>query len=92
MSVDAVIFGIRQIRTLFLDNQWNFSREGTLDILAALDCMREPLMKEDIAGFDQYVNAMLSRSPDMADFILEELFDYLGIRDRDELTLILNQD
>jgi len=89
MSVDTVIHSITRLRKRFTDSPESFSPEGQRKVLLVLDCMRDPLMREDIEGFDQYVDSILAREPDMADFVLEELFDHLGIRTRDELTIKL---
>jgi len=51
--------------------------------------MRDELMREDIAGFDKYVDGILAREPDAADCVLEELFANLEIRTREELTIKL---
>jgi hypothetical protein len=37
------------------------------------------LMAEDVQGFDRYINEVLGREPDAADFLLEELFNELGL-------------
>lgn len=89
MSVDAVIFSITSVRRSFERNPENFSLEGKRKLLLILDCMRDPLMEENIEGFNNYINSLLAREPDAADFVLEELFDELGINTRDELNQLL---
>lgn len=89
MSVDTVIHSISVTRRRFVNNPENFSEAGKAKLLAILDCMRDPLMKEDIEGFDRYVDSVLAREPDAADFVLEEVFEGLGIETRDQLTLVL---
>lgn len=90
MSVDTVIHSISSLRRRFeQDDSNSFSPEGKQRVLLSLDCMRDPLMAEDIAGFDRYVDNLMRRDVDVADFILEELFDHLGITFRVELTAVL---
>jgi hypothetical protein len=89
MSVDTVIHSITRLRKRFTDSPESFSPEGQRKILLILDCMRDPLMREDIKGFDNYVNSLLAREPDAADFVLEELFEHMGIETRDELSIKL---
>jgi hypothetical protein len=89
MSVDTVIHSISNVRRRFEQNPENFSAEGKRKLLLILDCMRDPLMREDVVSFDQYVDSILAREPDAADFVLEELFDDLEIYDRDELSIKL---
>jgi hypothetical protein len=86
MSVDTVIYAITRQRIRFTNSPESFSPEGQRKVLAILDCMRDPLLKEDIAGFDNYVDSLLAREPDAADFVLEELFEQLNIKDREELS------
>jgi len=89
MSVDTVIHAITRQRIRFSNDPESFSKEGQRKVLAILDCMRDPLMKEDIRGFDEYVDGLLAREPDAADFVLEELFEQLNITTRDELSALL---
>lgn len=89
MSVDTVIYAITRQRIRFTNSPESFSPEGQRKVLAVLACMRDPLMKEDIAGFDQYVDGLLAREPDTADFVLDELFEQLDITDREQLSAIL---
>jgi hypothetical protein len=86
MSVDTVIYAITRLRIRFTNSPESFGPEGQRKVLIVLDCMRDPLLKEDISGFDSYVDRLLAREPDLADFVLEELFEQLNITDRDELT------
>lgn len=86
MSVDTVIYSITRLRIRFTAHPESFSSEGQRRVFAVLDCMRDPLLKEDIVGFDHYVDGLLHREPDLADFVLEELFEHLNITVREELT------
>ena len=86
MSVDTVIRAISRLRIRFTSHPESFSPEGQRKVLAVLDCMRDPLMKENINDFDTYVDGLLGREPDLADFVLEELFETLCIRQREELS------
>lgn len=78
MSVDTVNFALTKVRMRFERNPENFSPEGQRKLLAICECMRDRLMREDVEGFNAYVNSILAREPDAADFILEELFSELG--------------
>lgn len=89
MSVDTVIHSLSRLNRRFIEHPESFSPEGQRKVLAALECMRDPLMKEDIPMFDFYVDGLLRREPDLADFVLEELFEHLKITHREELTAIL---
>jgi hypothetical protein len=90
MSVDTVIHSISNLRRRFeQDDSNSFSPEGKQKVLISLDCMRDPLMKDDIPGFDQYVDSLMRCDVDLADFILEELFNHLGITFRVQLTVVL---
>ena len=89
MSVDTVIHSISRLHRRFTEHPESFSPAGRSLVLAVLGCMRDPLMKEDVEGFNSYIDGLLGREPDMADFILDELFEHLGIHDRDQLSAIL---
>ena len=78
MSVDTVNYALTNVRMRFQRNPENFSLWGLRKLLAICDCMRDLLMRGDVAGFDAYVNSVLTGEPDAADFILEELFYELG--------------
>ncbi len=81
MSVDTVNYALTKVRMRFERNPESFSPEGQRKLLAICDCMRDCLMREDAAGFNAYVNSILAREPDAADFILEELYAELGFPD-----------
>jgi hypothetical protein len=59
----------------------HYSPEGQRKLLAMCECMRDYLMKEDVPGFNAYVDSVLAREPDAACFLLEELFEELGFPD-----------
>ena len=89
MSVDTVIHSITSLRQWVIQHPENFHTDDQRRLLLVLDCMRDPLMKENIAEFDRYVDSLLARQPDTADFVLEEMFEHLNIGTRDELTAVL---
>lgn len=78
MSVDTVNEALTKVRLFILNNFNSFTPEGQTKLLAIADCMRESLMKDDVKGFDQYVDSILAREPDAAVFILDELYLHLG--------------
>ena len=86
MSVDTVIYAITRQRIRFINSPESFGPEGQRKVLTMLEVMRTQLMSEDIVGFDDYIDMKLAKEPDLADFVLEELFEQLNITDRDELT------
>lgn len=90
MSVDTVLEAITKVRICF-QNDCNdmFTLDTRRSLLLTLDTLRDPLLKEDIKAFDNYVDTLLMNSPDRADFILTEIFEHLGIEDREELSAIL---
>jgi len=53
--------------------------------------MRSYLMCEDAVGFNNYIDSVLAREPDAADYVLEDLFDDLNITVREELTAKLEE-
>lgn len=91
MSVDTVNYALTDVTRRIRNNPNNFSESGQQTLLAIADCMRGYLMSEDVNGFNRYVDSVLAREPDAADYILEDLFDALGITIREELSDILLQ-
>ncbi len=85
MSADTVNYALTKVRMRFERNPENFSAEGRRKLVAMCECMRDYLMKGDVQGFNRYVDSLLSREPDAACFILEELFEELGL-DADKVT------
>jgi len=77
MSVDTVNYALTKVRRQLERYPEFFTPEGLRSMVAMCECMRDSLMKEDIAGFDSYVDGILARHPDSADYILEALFDEL---------------
>jgi hypothetical protein len=92
MSVDTVNYALTTVTRRYKNNPNNFSEQGQRKLIAICECMRDYLMKEDVAGFNNYVDAVLAREPDAADFILEDLFAELGIEIREELTAKLEEE
>lgn len=90
MSVDTVNYALTTVRRSIIDHPDNYSVEGRMELLAMCACMRDYLMQEDIAGFDRYVDSRLAKEPDAMSFLLEELFNTLGIEMRGELEIILD--
>ncbi len=91
MSVDTVNAALTRVRLSIQRHPDSFSPEGHRALLLSCEVMRHHLMREDIQGFDHYVDNLLAQHPDRADFILEELFQDLKIQRREELTAILEE-
>lgn len=89
MSVDTVNYALTKTRMSIQRMPEAFTEPGYNLLIAVCGCMRDELMREDIAGFDKYVDGVLAREPDAADYVLEELFANLEIRTREELTIKL---
>jgi len=89
MSVDTVNYALTKTRMSIRRMPEAFTELGYNLLIAVCGCMRDELMREDIAGFDKYVDSILAREPDAADYVLEELFAHLEIRTREELTIKL---
>jgi len=89
MSVDTVNYALTDVTRRIRDNPNNFSEQGLSKLLAICACMRDCLMGGYIADFDRYVDGLLAREPDAADYVLEDLFNELNIQDRDQLSAIL---
>ena len=92
MSVDTVNVALSTVRRSILEHPDNFSEGGYRKLLAICECMRDCLMKDYVDDFNRYVDGLLGREPDAADFILEELFNTLGITVREELSALLVAD
>jgi len=86
MSVDTVNYALTDVTQRIRNNPGSYSPEGHRKLLAIADCMRSYLIVEDITGFDNYVDSLLAREPDAADYILEDLFEELNITVREELS------
>ena len=89
MSVDTVNYALSDVRRSILEYPDNFSPDGQRKLLAICECMRDSLMKGYIDDFNRYVDGLLGREPDAADYILDDLFSKLGIQDREQLSSIL---
>lgn len=92
MSVDTVNIALSKVRRGILEHPDNFSEGGYRKLLAICESMRDCLMGGYIDDFNRYVDGVLGREPDAADYILEELFNGLGITDREELSAMLVAD
>jgi len=79
MSSDTINEALTTVRRRVETNRGIFGLHETSAVLSTFECMRDYLMKEDIAGFEEYVSQKMAKSPDTMDFILEELFIELGI-------------
>lgn len=79
MSTDTINEALTTVRRRVETNKGLFGLHETSNVLTVFEVMRDFLMKEDIAGFEKYVEHKLRISPDTMDFILEELFSELGI-------------
>jgi hypothetical protein len=89
MSVDTVNEALTRVRLRILKYPDNYSPEGFRKLLGMCECMRANLMAEDIKAFDDFIDDTLSREPDAADFLMEELFEELMIDNREELSAAL---
>lgn len=89
MSTDTVNYALTDVTRRIRENPCNFSAEGLRKLLAICECMRDYLMAEDAQGFNSYVDNIMAREPDAADFVLEDLFEELNITDCDQLQAIL---
>jgi hypothetical protein len=90
MSVDTVNYALTTVTKHIRDDQGNsFSAEGKKRLLDIADCMRSYLIVEDVQNFNWYVDTSLGKHPDTMDYLLEELFEHLNIKTRDELSVIL---
>ena len=89
MSVDTVNYALTDVTRRIRNNPNNFSEQGLGKLLAICGCMRDSLMGGYVDDFNRYVDGVLAREPDAADYILEDLFAELGITDREQLTAIL---
>ena len=86
MSVDTVNYALSNVRRSILEHPENFSETGYRKLLAICDCMRDYLMKDDVEGFNRYVDDVLGREPDAADYIVDDLFNRLLCKDREALS------
>lgn len=91
MSVDTVNYALSDVTLRIRNNPNNFSEEGQRKLLGICECMRSYLMGEDAVGFNNYIDSVLAREPDAADYVLEDLFDELNIAVREELTAKLEE-
>lgn len=91
MSVDTVNYALSDVTRRIRNNPNNFSEEGQRKLLGICECMRSYLMAEDAAGFNNYIDSVLAREPDAADYVLEDLFEELNITVREELTVKLEE-
>lgn len=91
MSVDTVNYALSDVTRRIRNNPNNFSEEGQRKLLGICECMRSYLMCEDAVGFNNYIDSVLAREPDAADYVLEDLFDELNIAVREELTAKLEE-
>lgn len=81
MSVDSVNYALTKVRLSILQHPDAYSPDGQRKLLAMCDVMREYLMQEDAASFNGYINLRLASDPDATDFLLDALFDQLGLGD-----------
>ena len=91
MSVDTVNYALTDVTRRIRNNPNNFSEQGQRLLLAICDSMRDSLMGGYIDDFNRYVDGVLAREPDAADYVLEDLFEELGITTREELSAKLEE-
>jgi hypothetical protein len=94
MSVDTVIGGLSQLAETIRRQRATvsggmFDVEQASDVLAYIETLRAPLMRDNVVEFNRVVDRLLARNPDTADFIMEDLFERLGINTREELSEVL---
>lgn len=84
MSTDSILYAVTsfQRRAAFSEA---LDTDQKSEVIVATDIMRDFLKREDAEGFSSYIDSGLARWPDRFDFILDGLFDELGITDREEL-------
>lgn len=92
MSVDTVNYALTNVRLRIQRFPDSFSETGYRKLLAICECMRDSLMGGFVDDFNRYVDDVLAREPDAADYILEDLFEELNITDREELTAKLTEE
>lgn len=91
MSVDTVNYALTDVTRRIRNNPNNFSEQGLHTLLCICECMRANLIAEDVKAFDDFVNDILAREPDAADYVLEDLFEELNITTREELSAKLEE-
>lgn len=91
MTTDVVNEAVTRVRLNIIKFADSFSREAYIELRNSCEMMRYYLMQQDVAGFDDYVDRLLADKPDRAGYILEEVFEHLGIEDRQELSVLLAQ-
>lgn len=94
MSVDTVNQALTKVRLSIAYNPDAFSASGKEKLLYMAGCMRSHLLREDIEGFDNYVDNALGSEPDAMSYLLDDLFAELGFPEgvREQLTDELNKE
>lgn len=89
MSVDTVNFALTRVTRRIREHRESFSNPALL--LGACACMRDYLMNEQAEELENYIDSFLARHPDAANYLLEDLFEELGIAQgwREDFTAIL---
>lgn len=81
MSVDTVNEALTTVRIRIQRNPSSYSEDSRRLLIAMCEVMRDFLMAEDVAGFNQYVNSELGGLPDAMPYLLDDLFAELGFPD-----------
>lgn len=88
MDVDTILYGLTRVeRHCHGTVSSDVARRMKLSL--SIDVMRDHLRREDAAGFNAYVDDLLAHAPDRADFLLDALYEQLGITDRAQLSALL---
>lgn len=88
MSTDTVLYALTTVQQR-VNVSDDFDAGQKWDLRLSIDCCRSALLNESVEYFQNVVDQGLARYPDRYDFILEELFEQLGITNRDQLTALL---
>lgn len=91
MSTDVVNEALTTVRLQIINSRESFSADAYVNLCNSCQYLRYHLMECDVVAFNNYVDRLLAEHPDRADFLLEALFDELGIETRDQLSELLVQ-
>ena len=89
MSVDTVNQALTKVRIRLALNDAVFSRCARIKMLEIMGVLRYWLMKDNVPDFNIVVNNYLRNEPDCMDIILNELFQELGCKTREDLDVAL---
>lgn len=91
MSVDTILYALTEVEhhytVRFINSSLTFDQRHALSINISI--LRDYLKADDADGFDGYINSLLAHYPDRADFLLDALYDELGITEREQLSTLV---